>query len=211
MLLIIPILFTACAPFLQKDGYYTGEKAVKMNYGVILASATAGNNFGSALYSSIVLVNINTGEKFDLQNKVCRIKKDSPGMGLLAQLFIEDKEDQIEIEKHCGSLLVGEIKSGEYLLKSVSVMSVNNAKGGFASRMSYPLLEKRKVTIYYGKIVNIGNIDIDIFSINGYFQIVKGTISMLNNYERDTKIFKRDYPLLEKTIVKDSSIVLDKK
>ena len=77
LLLIIPILFTACAPFLQKDGYYTGEKAVKMNYGVILASATAGNNFGSALYSSIVLVNINTGEKFDLQNKVCRIKKDT--------------------------------------------------------------------------------------------------------------------------------------
>ena len=208
VLLIIAILFTGCASFLQKDGYYTGEKAIKKDHGIVLSSVTVNSNVGSALYVSISLVNIETGEKIDLENKICRIKKDSPGMGPLAQLFIEDKPDQIDLEGRCGSLLVGEVQSGKYLIKSISITSVNNAVGGYASTMSQTLKEKKTVEIKDSQIVYIGNVDANITFAEFSFLIYNGTISMINNYERDEKVFKRDYPLLKKTIVKDSSIVL---
>jgi len=201
------MLFTGCVT----SAHYTGKEPLKKNYGIVLASATADNYLGSTLYAEIGLVNIKSGEKIDLQNKVCRIKKDSPGMGLLVQLFIEDKEDQIEIKNHCGSLLIGEIKSGKYLLKSVFITSVNNAKGGYASVSGYPIIKKEIVEIKDGEIVYIGNVDIENLTMDYNYKIRTAEISMINNLERDKKIFNRDYPLLKKIMIKDSSIILESK
>ena len=211
-LLSLVLLFTSCTSLIYKDGYYSGKEPIKQNFGIIVASATADKYYGPALVAYLSLENIETNEKIDLQNAICKVKKDSPGIGPLAKVIMGDKpiEDQIVLETKCGSLLVGEIKTGRYELKYIRLVSNDIAQGGFVSSLRYTPSKKEIIDIKDGEIVYLGRINLESLNMNKGFQIRSVSISMSDEYNLDAKVFQEEYNLLKNSEIKNNSLQLKK-
>mgnify|MGYP005990226465 CR=1 FL=1 len=217
VLLGIILMFTSCASVFMKDGYYSGEVPIKKDFGVVFASTTADKNIGNVLLTYVRLENVKTKKKTTLESRTCRITSKSRGMGPLAKMIInwqsdgKPLNDQIETDTKCGTLLVAEVESGKYQLKRIRIESYDNGPAETRTRLYYRPSKKIIIDIKDNETVYLGSIHTDILRMSRGYHIRSASISMNDNYIYDSKIFKQEYKILEDSLIKNSSIILEKK
>ena len=206
--IFVMLFFTSCV---TKDAYYSGEKSLKKNKGLVLASAIANIEFGSHLFALIDIVNTRTHEEITLENRVCQVKKKD--VGLLAQVFVseEKSKDIIETSKTCGNIITGEVATGKYELKQIKVFSQSISSGMLVSRVKYIPTDKHYFTIDDSEVTYIGNVDILISKTNMLSHILGGVIGMNDQYELSKNILKKYFQKLQNSKITNSSIYLKPK